>query len=453
MPQVQVSEEEIRQFFDQQDMARERRATAILVRTREQAQQIRAQLEAGSDFGELARNHSLDTWSALREGELGFVTRAAAERLLGIPVEVFDTLGTGQVSPPLRRGRNYHLIRFLEDRPTDLQTHRESIKTQLRKEKQRAREEEQADILAREFNWQRVSAGTTLLRDKGSALGESGKLQLTDEEKRVPLFTYEGGTISLADYMAVLRQHRIRAPRALLDSVFIGSLGRRFLQQPALFVAAAERLGLAEDPEVVKWVEKTKRELLVRGIRQRAVIDQIAIDEADVRRFYEENGEMFRLPEQICFDELLVGSRREAEAIKTEITAETDLIALSRERGLRVRQRNEDNLLCLRSIHRADYAELWQALQTAPRGQLRGPIYIPEGYIFFKVIQRQPPQPEPFELARRRAEVALRKALEKERFDAWIADLRQRYGDRVKVFPDRLAQALPEALLDSLARN
>ena len=200
-----------------------------------------------------------------------------------------------------------------------------------------------------------VSAGTTLLKDKGAALGESGKLQLTDEEKRMPLFTYEGGAISLADYMAVLRQHRIRAPRALLDSAFIGLLGRRFLQKPALFVAAAERLGLPEDPEVVKWVEKTRQELLVRGIRQREVIDQIAIDEADVRRFYEENGEMFRR--------------------------------------------------------------------------------------------------ESFEQARRRAEVALRKALEKERFDAWIADLRQRYEDRVKVFPDRLAQALPATLLDSLARN
>lgn len=186
-------------------------------------------------------------------------------------------------------------------------------------------------------------------------MGESGKLQLTDEEKRMPLFTYEGGAISLADYMAVLLQHRIRAPRALLDSVFIGLLGRRFLQKPALFVAAAERLGLPEEPEVVKWVEKTRQELLVRGIRQREIIDQIAIDEADVRRFYEENGAMFRR--------------------------------------------------------------------------------------------------ESFEQARRRAEVALRKALEKERFDAWIADLRQRYGDRVKVFPDRLAKALPEALLDSLARN
>ena len=453
LPRIQVSEEEIRQFSNQQDMARERRATAILVRTWEQAQRLRAQLEAGSDFGALARKHSLDTWSALREGELGFVTRAAAEQLLGIPAEVFDTLGTGRVSPPLRRGRNYHLVRFLEDRSTDPQTQREDIRTQLRKEKQQALEEEQAGVLAGEFNWQLVPRGATLLRDRGSTLGERGTLKLTHEEKRVPLFTYEGGAISLADYMAMLRQHRIRAPRALLDSVFIGLLGRRFLQKPALFVAAAERLGLPEDPEAVKWVEKTRRELLVRGIRQREVIDPIAVDEADVQRFYEENDEMFRLPEQICFDELLVASRREAEALKTEIAAGTDLVVLAGERGLRVRQRNADNLLCLRSIHRADYAELWQALQTAPRGELRGPIYIPEGYILFKVIQRQPPQRESFDLARRRAEVALRKALEKERFDAWIADLRQRYEDRVQVFPDRLAKALPQALLDSLSKN
>ena len=38
LSRIQVSEEEIRQFFDRQDMTRERRTTAILVRTREQAQ-------------------------------------------------------------------------------------------------------------------------------------------------------------------------------------------------------------------------------------------------------------------------------------------------------------------------------------------------------------------------------------------------------------------------------
>ena len=451
LARIEVSEEEIRRFFAAGDMERERRATAILVRTEGQAQKIRTQLEAGSDFGALARKHSLDTWSALQDGELGFVTRVTAEQLLGIPAEVFDTLRTGQVSLPLSRGRNYHLIRFLEDRSTDLQTQREGIRAQLQKDKQRALEEEKVNLLAHALNWRPASAGVKLLREKGSALGESGQLKLTESEKHLALFTFEGGTISLADYMEVVRKLGIRTPRALLDTSLINSLGRRYLQKPALFVAEAERLGLTQELDVAEWIEKARRELLLKTIRQRQVIDQIEQREEDVKQFYEANVEMFRLPEKICFDELLLPSRREAENIKTQVNAATDLRDLAEKRGLRVRQRHTEGPICMQAFEEAAYPNLWEALQAAPPGELHGPIHIPEGYVLFRVLQRHPPQRQPFEQAQPRAWTLLKKRLQIERFDVWVADLRQKYQKRVKIFPKRLQEALPDALLDSVS--
>jgi len=118
-----------------------------------------------------------------------------------------------------------------------------------------------------------------------------------------------------------------------------------------------------------------------------------------------------------------------------------------------VRARNADNLICLRSFAQATYPDLWDALQAATPGQLSGPTYIPDGYVLFKVVQRQPPRPEPFEQAGKRARALLLKRLEEERFDTWIDTLRQKYRERIKIFPDRLAKALPETLMDSLSQQ
>ncbi len=101
-PNVEVTDEEVRTFFDsnshlfaQQEMVRARH---ILVKTEDEAKALRQQLVDGADFAELAQQHSTDTGSAARGGDLGWFGR-------GVMVEPFEkaafALEVGEISEPV----------------------------------------------------------------------------------------------------------------------------------------------------------------------------------------------------------------------------------------------------------------------------------------------------------------------------------------------------------------
>lgn len=110
-PNVEVTDEEVRTFFDsnshlfaQQEMVRARH---ILVKTEDEAKALRQQLVDGADFAELAQQHSTDTGSAARGGDLGWFGR-------GVMVEPFEkaafALEVGEISEPVETSFGYHLI-------------------------------------------------------------------------------------------------------------------------------------------------------------------------------------------------------------------------------------------------------------------------------------------------------------------------------------------------------
>ena len=72
----------------------------ILLDTEEEAEEVRARLEAGEDFADLARELSLDPISRENGGDLGWVPRGIAYESRYDSV-IFDDLSTGIVSEPL----------------------------------------------------------------------------------------------------------------------------------------------------------------------------------------------------------------------------------------------------------------------------------------------------------------------------------------------------------------
>lgn len=91
---------------------REFNASHILVATLEEAQALKAQIDAGADFAELARLHSTDG-AAQNGGELGWFG-------LGMMVQPFEdavlALQPGQVSDPVQTQFGWHLVRLNDSR-------------------------------------------------------------------------------------------------------------------------------------------------------------------------------------------------------------------------------------------------------------------------------------------------------------------------------------------------
>jgi parvulin-like peptidyl-prolyl isomerase len=87
-------------------------AQHILVADPSQADEILAQLQSGTDFAQLARQHSLDPSTKENGGDLGFFPRGT----LVVPEveEAAFTLSVGQISPVLSSPMGYHIVQVVE---------------------------------------------------------------------------------------------------------------------------------------------------------------------------------------------------------------------------------------------------------------------------------------------------------------------------------------------------
>lgn len=129
---VQVPDEELAQYYEghREEFAipKRYRASHILVKTEQEAQQLRAALKAEADFADLARRHSTDT-SKTQGGDIGFFTA-------GELVPEFEgaalALEVGQTSGIVKSPFGYHLIKLTDRQEAAIRT-LEEVKPTIRR--------------------------------------------------------------------------------------------------------------------------------------------------------------------------------------------------------------------------------------------------------------------------------------------------------------------------------
>lgn len=99
--------------FKDAEPSREYNAAHILVETEEKANDLKAQLDGGGDFAELAKTNSTDTGSGANGGDLGWFGK-------GMMVKPFEdavvAAEVGKVAGPVKSDFGYHLILVKETR-------------------------------------------------------------------------------------------------------------------------------------------------------------------------------------------------------------------------------------------------------------------------------------------------------------------------------------------------
>lgn len=116
-PRVAVTEEEIRQYFEEHKDAfsvpEQVHAQQIVVKSLEEARRIQALLRQGKKFPDLARKYSLSA-DAKVGGDLGFFPRGQMPPAFD---EVCFRLAVGQVSDVVTTDYGFHLFKVLERKP------------------------------------------------------------------------------------------------------------------------------------------------------------------------------------------------------------------------------------------------------------------------------------------------------------------------------------------------
>ena len=150
----QVTEEAIRADYDkfvaEFQPAEEVRARHILVETKEEADAIKAELDAGGDFATIAQEKSIDPGSGANGGDLGFFAKGMM--VPEFEAAAFALTNPGDVSAPVQSQFGFHIIKLEEKRQAQPPTF-EQVAPQL-----------QQQVLMRVFNEkvEELMAGVTI---------------------------------------------------------------------------------------------------------------------------------------------------------------------------------------------------------------------------------------------------------------------------------------------------
>jgi len=159
---IEVSEEQLKSRYEAEltrfETEEERRGAHILIKTdddtdldtaRARITELKAEIEAGADFAEVAKEHSDDTGSAKNGGDLGF---AAKDGRFVEPFEnaLFEIAEVGQLSEPVESQFGVHLIKLEELKAQTIEPFeqvRARLETEYRNDEARLKFTEERDRL------------------------------------------------------------------------------------------------------------------------------------------------------------------------------------------------------------------------------------------------------------------------------------------------------------------
>ncbi|MDC4224474.1 MAG: peptidylprolyl isomerase [Candidatus Manganitrophus sp.] len=107
-----LTDAEMKKYYNKNKAEfKEVRASHILVKTEEEAKEIKKKLDQGGDFAALAKEKSTDPGSAPRGGDLGFFTK---DRMVKAFSDAAFSLKVNEISKPVQSPFGFHIIKVVE---------------------------------------------------------------------------------------------------------------------------------------------------------------------------------------------------------------------------------------------------------------------------------------------------------------------------------------------------
>ena len=454
LPKLSVSDTEVDEFYDRLKV--EYHLTHILVSTQKEADSIAAEIKKGAEFGGIARAISLDQSTAVRGGDLGFISwgmqmdpkfRDAAFKLT-----------VGQTSDPVKSSYGWHIIRLLETRDAQqlgnkaelLPAIRDLLKSRKSSEVEGAflkQIEEKAKV---EIN----TEATQMLMDRldqfypktlGSATRPDNFFPQTDLlkpfELQMVLASYQGGEVTVEDYLKkianVAEPYRPRFNNA--DSL------KKVIFQLELRNIMEYEAGQRNVEQQLEYQRRMRdfREGLMADRFVRTVLGQnIDVNEDEIREYYNLHLEEFMTPRELHLQEIEVDSSQQAVRIAEQLSAGADFGALAAKYTVRSGFKETKGDLGL--VQPGRFPALYEASRNLVKGQVSDTIQNDDGkYSIVKLLDTKESAAVPVESAVGQIK---QKVIALKRSSAtadWLKE--QRSKTEITVYDDVLRQSIDKA--------
>jgi peptidylprolyl isomerase len=417
-----------------QHLEKEVRASHILVKTKEEAEDILKAIKSGGKFEELARQKSIDPGSGQQGGDLGWFG-------WGRMVEPFQQqafkLQPGRLSPPVKTPFGYHIIRVDSVRPAEREPFdkmRDKITQQIQQTKPR---ELTARYVEQIKDNSAVKVKPEVLALLAAKQGPDGTLpQLPPDDLKKTVVAYRGGSWTVQQlYDNVAKYFAGRMDFKNGEAVSRQVEGMIINEQ---LVNRAKAKGLEGRPQVKTQLKRVWNDMLANAVYQKEVQGKVAIDSAAVKRYYDEHRKEYYQPAQVFVNLITVKTKPEAEAICAMLAKGADFAALAKERSI---DWTKNNGGALGFVNQGDqnFPEITRAAFAQPLNQASRPFAVRDGWAVIKVTQKNPAVQRTFAQVQRDAESTLRQAEDDRQFQLLLAELRKKHP--VKVDEAVLAKA------------
>jgi parvulin-like peptidyl-prolyl isomerase len=434
---IEITEAELRATFDAHPARYAVLGAHILLRDRAQADSVHTEIEQGrATFEEMARKHSLDENTA-KEGGV-FKTYYAYDRVSDAIYKQVFSLDVGKVSEPFRSPQGWEVAKVVDKKLVPFEKYRTVIQRVTFLKKLEELKRSHIAELVEKSNLRPVVEN--LYRFIAAWNENPGSPKLTPEELAKPLYTYEDGMISLQQVSYLL--HNIRLGHVQVDSTLIEDKVRNRGASDLLLGIAAKEAGLDDRPIVQEQVKAERERLLVEGLWDELLEIQLEINEVEARTHYDAHPEMYKIPEEIIIQEIMVADIDRANSLLNEVRAGADMADLATRHSIRRYSDENGGLYAMRSFERIVYNEVMDAAVKAPDNELQGPIelvkpmpsalrdqlVLDRAFSIFKVLQRLPERVQTFELSQRKAEFFARQEKQQDQLQKLNLELRRKYN-------------------------
>jgi parvulin-like peptidyl-prolyl isomerase len=434
---IEITEAELRATFDAHPARYAVLGAHILLRDRAQADSVHTEIEQGrATFEEMARKHSLDENTA-KEGGV-FKTYYAYDRVSDAIYKQVFSLDVGKVSEPFRSPQGWEVAKVVDKKLVPFEKYRTVIQRVTFLKKLEELKRSHIAELVEKSNLRPVVEN--LYRFIAAWNENPGSPKLTPEELAKPLYTYEDGMISLQQVSYLL--HNIRLGHVQVDSTLIEDKVRNRGASDLLLGIAAKEAGLDDRPIVQEQVKAERERLLVEGLWDELLEIQLEINEVEARAHYDAHPEMYKIPEEIIIQEIMVADIDRANSLLNEVRAGADMADLATRHSIRRYSDENGGLYAMRSFERIVYNEVMDAAVKAPDNELQGPIelvkpmpsalrdqlVLDRAFSIFKVLQRLPERVQTFELSQRKAEFFARQEKQQDQLQKLNLELRRKYN-------------------------
>ena len=431
---VSVAKDDIEKAYARSGWGEKVSTMEIFVPNQEQARQVQALLAQGEDFAEVGRQFATDPYYSMNTGEIRRLAYSPFDNPPSLVQAVF-ALSEGGVTEPLPLHGGFVIAKVAERRRAELVEVEDGIRKALGDEQQKQLRESYLRHLKWDldtvFDAEGMDIVVSVLR------GAIRYADLDEAQRQRPVYAFEDFQMDVAEVLEAVRPSGRLWPEASVASVNEKLSESHFPTR--LMAHDARRKGLDKTEAFARSHELALGNLMLMKLREQILAEVPAPTEDELLAFYEEHKHRFRSPPHAQLEEILLETPSEARQIAEQIEAGAEWSELARAHS---RRRNaEDGLLYVSQSQAPFLGEAWMnAVMNAELQQLQGPIQTRGGYSIFRVIERYPEIYYGLELERVRNSVErdVRERMEREFFNSYLRDLRQKYAARIDVYEEHL---------------